>query len=71
VSFHTRSGTPTARRSLLCTARMVLTKSALAFPVLLLCCDEDAFPGVGVVVGVGVALHVELSVPGPHPDVGV
>jgi hypothetical protein len=39
---------------------MVLTKS-----VLLLCCDEDAFPGVGV------ALHVELSVPGPHPDVGV
>jgi hypothetical protein len=50
---------------------MVFTKSALAFPVLLLCCDEDAFPGVGVVVGVGVALHVELSVPGPHPDVGV
>jgi hypothetical protein len=45
---------------------MVLTKA-----VLLLCCDEDAFPGVGVVVGVGVALHVELSVPGPHPDVGV
>jgi hypothetical protein len=45
---------------------MVLTKSALTFPVLL----------VGFVILVGcrlgvVVLHVELSVPGPQPVVGV
>src|SRR5437899_2182088 len=61
---------------------MVLTKSAAV--ILLPPCDAVAFPvlllapvvGVGVVgggvgTGVGVVLHVELSVPGPHPDVGV
>jgi len=66
VLFHTSGGTPTAARSLLCTASMLLAKSALKFPVLL----------VGFVILVGcmlgvVVLHVELSVPVPQPDVGV
>src|SRR5690348_6235146 len=64
LSLHTSGGTPTAARSLLCSARILSASTPCEFPVLLLSC----------VVGVdgdrlGVVLHVELSVPGPQPAV--
>ncbi|MFZ0223403.1 MAG: hypothetical protein WAM42_17105 [Candidatus Nitrosopolaris sp.] len=39
VTFHTSGGTVTLARALLCTARMLVAKSAVAFPVLLLGVD--------------------------------
>src|SRR6476620_3002476 len=39
LSLHTSGATPTAARSLLCTARMALTSSSVNFPVLLLAVD--------------------------------
>src|SRR5688500_15068282 len=64
LSLHTSGGTPTAARSLLCTARMLLAQSALIFPVLLLTCDALAGGacaaggggGVSVVAGGGVSV---------------
>jgi hypothetical protein len=48
--------TPTAARSLLCTARMLLTQSALIPPVLLLTCDVTV--GISSVAGGGGGVSV-------------
>ncbi|HVD20364.1 MAG TPA: hypothetical protein VNB95_00300 [Nitrososphaera sp.] len=55
VSLHTSGGTPTAARSLLCTARMLLAQSALIPPVLLAGCGIAVGGGVSVAGGASVA----------------
>jgi hypothetical protein len=54
--LHTSGGTPTAARSLLCTARMLLAQSALIPPVLLLTCGDATVGGVSVAGGGGVSV---------------
>src|SRR5918997_2013871 len=61
VSLHTRGGTPTAARSLLCTARMLLAQSAVIIPVLVAPCDASAG---GAVAGGGVSVAGGASVAG-------
>jgi hypothetical protein len=61
-SLHTSGGTPTAARSLLCTARMLLAQSALIVPVLV--------AGGGIAAGGGVSVAGGASAVSPSPAGG-